>query len=303
MADDIRRLGGEVRLRHAGRPDRGRGRTRGRRSTRAASARGRRRHLVAAAAHDLVGLTRPARARDRSGGRPGPALPRLPDRRARRSTARTSSRTTGSTSTSRACRSGGSRTSARGARGWCPTPTRPASGSSTSASRATSSGRRDDDELVELATRELEQLGLAAPTRSSAATPCACPRRTRCTTPTTPSAWPAIRDWLDRDRQPPAGRAQRPAPLQQLGPLDAHRDARGGEPARRAAARHLGRQRRVRLPRGATWRTSSRTARRRRLRRWPSPSPPRADSRPQSCAQRSPRSLACLRTRCSLRRG
>ena len=57
------------------------------------------------------------------------------------STARISSPTTGSTSTSRACASAASRTSARGRPGWSRTPTRRASGSSTSASPATISGR------------------------------------------------------------------------------------------------------------------------------------------------------------------
>src|SRR5205085_819166 len=39
-------------------------------------------------------------------------------------------------------------------------------------------------------------------------------------------------------------------PLQQLRPLDAHRDARGREHPRRRPPRHLGGQRRERLPRG-----------------------------------------------------
>ena len=39
------------------------------------------------------------------------------------------------------------------------------------------------------------------------------------------------------DRQPAAGRAQRPAPVQQLRPLDAHRDPRGGQ-RRSTGARH-----------------------------------------------------------------
>src|SRR5204863_190294 len=43
----------------------------------------------------------------------------------------------------------------------------------------------------------------------------------------------------------------RPAPLQQLGPLDAQRHARGRQPAARDRPRHLVGQRRVRLPRGA----------------------------------------------------
>jgi hypothetical protein len=44
-----------------------------------------------------------------------------------------------------------------------------------------------DEDLVALATRELEQLGLATPGQVSAATPCASRSRTRCTTRRTPS--------------------------------------------------------------------------------------------------------------------
>ena len=72
--------------------------------------------------------------------------------------------------------------------------------------------------------------------RSSAASSCASRRPTRCTTPTTPSASTSIRGWLDGIDEPPAGRPQRPAPLQQLRPLDADRDPRGRQhPARHAA--------------------------------------------------------------------
>ena len=82
-----------------------------------------------------------------------------------------------------------SRTSAPGARGWSPTRARPAWASSSSASPATSMWEMDDDELVQLGMRELEQLGLArsGPARVRLRRS-ACPRPTRCTTPTTPSA-------------------------------------------------------------------------------------------------------------------
>src|SRR5436305_11339546 len=46
------------------------------------------------------------------------------------------------------------------------------------------------------------------------------------------------------------GGAKRPAPLQQLRPLDAHGHARGGQHPRRDGPRHLGGQRRERVPRG-----------------------------------------------------
>ena len=60
-----------------------------------------------------------------------------------------------------------------------------------------------------------------------------------------------LRGWLaDACAERAPGRAQRDAPLQQPGPLDAHRDARGGEHRRERRARRLGGQRRGRLPRG-----------------------------------------------------
>ena len=59
----------------------------------------------------------------------------------------------------------------------------------------------------------------------------------------------AIRTLARDARQPPAGRPQRAAPLQQLRPLDAHRHPRGGQRGQRHRARPVGRQRRVRLPR------------------------------------------------------
>ena len=110
---------------------------------------------------NVVEMVSPAPPAEVLDGGAGPSLPRLPDRRARRRRRRICSRTTGSTSTSRTCGSAASRTTARGRRGWSPTPTRPASASSTSASPATTSGRWTTTQLVELAARELEQLGLA----------------------------------------------------------------------------------------------------------------------------------------------
>ena len=94
---------------------------------------------------------RPAAARGGAARGRGPDVPRLPDRRR-------------SSSVGRAfpdnwiyvhdpgVGSAASRTSATGARPWCPTPAPSASGSSTSASRATSSGRLTDDQLVALAS-------------------------------------------------------------------------------------------------------------------------------------------------------
>ena len=80
-----------------------------------------------------------------------------------------------------------------------------------------------------------------------------------------------------RHREPAAGRAQRPAPLQQLGPLDAHRDARGRQPARRRSSRHLGSQRGERLPRDPRGRRAS---------------VPRALRRRPRCRRSKPRTLS-----------
>ena len=126
----------------------------------------------------------------------------------------------------------------------------------------------DDDDLVELAKRELEQIGLAKASQVK-----------RGTVVRVPLAYPmydwdyakrvaTIRTWLDDIPEPAAGGPQRAAPLQQLRPLDAHRDARGRQPARRHSSRHLGRQRRERLPR-----------RGRRARRQPLPVPRRRATR------------------------
>ena len=64
-----------------------------------------------------------------------------------------------------------------------------------------------DDELVALATRELEQLGLAPPSRCAAATSCASRSPTRCTTRTTPSASPRSASGSTRWRASPRSAA------------------------------------------------------------------------------------------------
>ena len=113
------------------------------------------------------------------------------------STARISSPTTGSTSTSRTCASAASRTSARGRRGWSRTPTRRASGSSTSASRATISGRWPTTTSSRSPRASSSSSASRRARRSSAASRSACRRRTRSTTPTTPSASRRSARWLD----------------------------------------------------------------------------------------------------------
>ena len=157
--------------------------------------------------------------------------------------------TTGSTSTSRACASDASRTSAPGRRGWSRIRTRRVSGSSTSASPVTTCGRWTT-------TRWLRSL------RRSSRNFASPPHRSvdRGFAIRVPKAYPiydadyaervaTIRGLARRDREPAAGRTQRPAPLQQLGSLDADGDARGRQPPHRGAPRHLGGQRGERLPR------------------------------------------------------
>ena len=123
----------------------------------------------------------------------------------------------------------------------------------------------DDDKLVELGMRELEQLGLAkrepARVRLRRARAEGLPdlrrrvRRARLDDPLL----------ARRPRQLHPGGPQRAAPVQQLGPLDAHGHARRGQPRGRRRPRHLGGQRRVRVPRGRqAGRRSSPTSRLRR---------------------------------------
>ena len=84
-----------------------------------------------------------------------------------------------------------------------------------------------DEDLVELAKREIEQLGLAKAANVE-----------RGFVTRVPKAYPMYdadySERVDVDQglarghlEHPAGRPQRPAPLQQLRPLDAHRHARG----------------------------------------------------------------------------
>ena len=84
-----------------------------------------------------------------------------------------------------------------------------------------------DEDLVELAKREIEQLGLAKAAKVE-----------RGFVTRVPKAYPMYdADYAERvdvdqglargHRQPAAGRPQRSAPVQQLRPLDAHRHARG----------------------------------------------------------------------------
>ena len=118
----------------------------------------------------------------------------------------------------------------------------------------------DDDELVALASRELEQLGLVSADKVE-----------RGFAIRVPKAYPIYdADYADRvatirsvardDREPAAGRPQRSPPLQQLGPLDADRDARSRQPADRARGTISGPSTPTARTTKRTCRTSSRTA-------------------------------------------
>ena len=254
MTDAIEEQGGEVRLEspvdaaRARRRPRRRGRG-GRRVVHAA----RRGHLVAAAARDRRDGA--ARAPPQRGARRGAraALPRLPHRRARRRRrgplprqldlhprAERARRPHPELPLVVAVDGPRPRQGVRRPRVLLLRRRRPLDDGRR---RRSSSSRR----------RELEQLGLAPRRRSSAASRSACRRRTRSTTPTTPSASQAIRGVARRDREPAAGRPQRPAPLQQLGPLDADRDARGRQPRRRRATTTSGRSTRRASTTRPTW--------------------------------------------------
>jgi protoporphyrinogen oxidase len=108
-----------------------------------------------------------------------------------------------------------------------------------------------DEELVALATRELETLGLA---------PAHAVERGYVTR--VPLAYPMydasytarvghLRTWLNGVANLQQVGRKRAAPLQQLRPLDAHGDARGRQRPARHPSRPVGGQRRIRVPRGA----------------------------------------------------
>ena len=178
-------------------------------------------------------------------------------------------------------------------------------GSSTSASRATTSGRCRDEEAVELATEELAQHRADRPgqgrRRRQGARPEGVPD-VRLRTTRTPSA--TLRDYLEGFDEPRDVRPQRPAPLQQPGPLDVDGDPRHAQPARRRRLRrvvgeHRGRAT-SRRARPSTPRSSSRRST--PARTWP----PRADPQAARAAARASsnaraRSSACLREECRAR--
>ena len=86
--------------------------------------------------------------------------------------------------------------------------------------------------------------------RSRTGTSSGCRRRTRCTTRPTRTTSSELAEWIaEHTPERVSGRPQRHAPVQQPGPLDAHRDAVGREHLRREP-RRVDRERRGGVPRG-----------------------------------------------------
>ena len=250
MTDDIRAHGGEVRLnapvtrlRSDGRPDR-----RGRRRRRDADTFVR--DLIAAAANDR----RNHRARGAGRGPrrgPRPALPRLPHRAAGDRQRGSVPRQLDLHPRPERARAGGSRTSAPGARGWSPTTNDASIGMEYFCFEGDDLWTMADDDA-----RRVRHPGDPEARPGESGEGQVRVRRPRA------QGLPDLRRRVRRagghdprlarrDPQPDPGRPQRPASLQQLGPLDADRDARRRQHPARDQSRHLGRQRRERLPRGA----------------------------------------------------
>ena len=110
----------------------------------------------------------------------------------------------------------------------------------------------DDEDLVKMASIEIEKLHLARADQVKFGFVARVHKAYPIYDAEYAERVQTIRRWLERHPEPHAGRTQRPAPLQQLRSLDADRDARGRQHPPRHKPRHLGRQRRERLPRGAS---------------------------------------------------
>ena len=137
-----------------------------------------------------VGIAEPEAPGRRARRRARPALPRLPHRRARDRRRGPVPRQLDLHPRAGRAASAASRTSAPGARGWCPTTPTPRSAWSTSASRATSCGTWPTTTSSRSPAREIQQLGLARAEQGQVRLRRrACTRPTRSTTPSTPSAW------------------------------------------------------------------------------------------------------------------
>ena len=166
MCDEIIALGGEVRLNSPRRRHRGRGRPHRRRHGRRRAHRVLRRHLLAAAARDGRPGRRVLRRLGRGQGRrDGPALPRLPDGRADHRRRGPLPGQLDLHPRRLASTSAGSRTSAPGARGWSRTRRKASVGLEFFCFQGDELWEMDDDDLVELAKRELGQLGLGDPAK------------------------------------------------------------------------------------------------------------------------------------------
>ena len=180
----------------------------------------------------------------------GPALPGLPDCRARWSPQSAGSPTTGSTSTRTKVRVG--RVQNFGS--WSPELVkdgRTCLGLEYFVFEGDELWSMTDDDLVALGTAELVTLGLVRAERRREGLRGqdgeGLPRLRRGLRPAG-GGDPGMARGRGAERSP--RRPQRHAPLQQPGPLDDDRDADGREPLR-GAVRHLGGERRIGVPRGA----------------------------------------------------
>ena len=140
---------------------------------------------------------RPAARRRGPRGGPGPALPRLPDGRADPRRRGPLPRQLDLHPRAGRPRRPHPELPLLVARGWSRTRTRPASAWSTSASRATTSGRWPTRTSSRWPRASSSSSASRGPSRSGAATSCACRWPTRSTTRSTPSAWRRSARWLD----------------------------------------------------------------------------------------------------------
>ena len=90
-----------------------------------------------------------------------------------------------------------------------------------------------DEQAVEFATRELAAIGLIDPSKVVDGVKVLVPKAYPMYDVDYESAVATIREYLDAVREPRDVRPERPAPLQQPGPLDVDGAARDPEPRRR----------------------------------------------------------------------
>ena len=106
-----------------------------------------------------------------------------------------------------------------------------------------------DEDLIRLGTHEIAEIGLLGGGKVVDGTVVRMPKAYPVYDDGFMDALAVVRDYLSQLHEPPGGRPQRHAQVQQPGSLDGDGTARGAEPARRAS-RRLGRECRRRVPRG-----------------------------------------------------